>query len=57
MAASSQTPSKILARDIVAYTNEELDGYLAEHTREGGAVVVAVADPENLPESFLQRLR
>ena len=57
MAASSQTPRKILARDIVAFTDEELDRYLAEHTQQGGEVVIAVADHENLPESFLQRLR
>ncbi len=57
MAASSQTPGRILARDILAFTDEELDHYLAQHTHEGGTVLITVADYENLPESFLQRLR
>ncbi len=57
MAASSQTPGNILARDIVAFTDEELDKFLAEHTHEGGLAVLAIADHETLPESFLQRLR
>ncbi|KAK4131478.1 hypothetical protein BT67DRAFT_486143 [Trichocladium antarcticum] len=44
--------SKPLAREIVAYTDVELDQYLNENGR-----IVAVQDPKNLPESFIQRLR
>jgi hypothetical protein len=47
----------ILAHDIVAFTDAELDQYLEDHTLEGGATVIHVADPDNLPPSFIQRLR
>jgi hypothetical protein len=36
----------------------ELDSYLEQHRRDDGvAVDIEVEDPENLPESFIQRLR
>jgi hypothetical protein len=57
MASALDAPSSLLARDLVAYSDAQLDQYLAEHTQEGGAVLIKVADPENLPESFIQRLR
>jgi hypothetical protein len=61
MAASHHTTGKILARDITAFTDAELDQYLdqylEEHSLEGGATAIDVADPENLPPSFIQRLR
>ncbi|KAF2271533.1 uncharacterized protein EI97DRAFT_462771 [Westerdykella ornata] len=51
--ASTETPApKLFARDIVAYNDEELDRYLEENGR-----AVAVEDPDNLPEEFIQRLR
>lgn len=57
MASSHLISGKILARDLAAYTDAELDQYLQEHTVEGGPTVVDVADPENLPGDFVQRLR
>jgi hypothetical protein len=57
MAASHHASGKILARDLAAYTDAELDQYLQEHTSEGGPAVVEVADPENLSGDFIQRLR
>ena len=47
----------VLARDIAAYSDAELDRYLEESRIEGGAMVVNVKDPENIPESFIRRLR
>ena len=49
--------SSVLARDITAYNDAELDRYLEEHRGENGWVTVDVKDPENLPKSFIQRLR
>ena len=57
MASSEYTSSTLLARDVVAYSDAELDRYLDEQSLEGGATVVHVKDPENLPQSFIQRLR
>lgn len=57
MAASQHTSGRILAHDLAAYTDAELDQYLDEHTTEGGPTVVDVADPENLSSDFIQRLR
>ncbi|KAI1733524.1 hypothetical protein F4680DRAFT_454864 [Xylaria scruposa] len=57
MASSEYTSQTISARDIVAYSDAELDQYLEEHGLEGGAIHVDVKDPENLPPSFIQRLR
>lgn len=45
-------PPKVHARDIVAYSDAELDRYL-DQRRFGGPIVVDVEDPENLPESFI----
>ncbi|KAJ2897317.1 hypothetical protein MKZ38_004799 [Zalerion maritima] len=47
---------KLLARDIIAYNDAELDQYLEENHLNGGALAVDIVDPENLPESFIQRL-
>ena len=44
--------SSVLARDIAAYSDAELDRYLEEHRGENGWVDVDVKDPENLPESL-----
>jgi hypothetical protein len=57
MASSQSAPRKYFARDVAAYNNTELDQYLEEHCVDGRAIVVDVEDPENLPESFIQRLR
>ncbi|PGH02342.1 hypothetical protein AJ80_08864 [Polytolypa hystricis UAMH7299] len=43
---------KPFACDIVAYNDEELDRYLEKVNR-----IFAVQDSENLPESFIERLR
>jgi hypothetical protein len=58
MAPPQRSSGRVLARDIVAYPDTELNQYLEEHRLEGGgATVVHVEDPENLPETFIQRLR
>ncbi|KAI1077029.1 hypothetical protein F5B20DRAFT_572505 [Whalleya microplaca] len=46
-------PPSVLARDIVAYSDTELDQYLEANRVEGvegGASVIRVKDPGNLPE-------
>ncbi len=46
------------ACDLVAMTDAELDHYLQQHCLDDGvAIDIEVEDPENLPESFIQRLR
>lgn len=57
MASSEPTASKYFACDVAAYSDAELDHFLEEHRLDGGAMVVEVEDPENLPQSFIQRLR
>ncbi|KAH8745905.1 hypothetical protein F5883DRAFT_263302 [Diaporthe sp. PMI_573] len=57
MASSGCTSRKIFACEIVAYNDAELDQYLEEHCVDGGVVDVDVQDPENLPPSFIERLR
>ncbi|KAI0008694.1 hypothetical protein F4779DRAFT_628283 [Xylariaceae sp. FL0662B] len=57
MASSQYTSRTILARDIVAYSDAELDRYLEERRFDDGAVDINVEDPENLSPSFIQRLR
>ncbi|KAF2193575.1 hypothetical protein K469DRAFT_745128 [Zopfia rhizophila CBS 207.26] len=52
MTSSPLLSPKLFARDLAAYSDAELDRYLEESGR-----VVEVEDPENLPESFIQRLR
>ncbi|KAF2254618.1 hypothetical protein BU26DRAFT_537334 [Trematosphaeria pertusa] len=52
MASSEISAPKLFARDIAAYSDAELDRYLEENRR-----YVDVEDPENLPDSFIQRLR
>ncbi|KAF2189914.1 hypothetical protein K469DRAFT_683268 [Zopfia rhizophila CBS 207.26] len=52
MTSSPPLSPKLFARDLAAYSDAELDRYLEESGR-----VVEVEDPENLPESFIQRLR
>jgi hypothetical protein len=57
MASSESISRKYFARDVVAYSDAELDQYLEECCVDGGPMVVDVEDPENLPETFIQRLR
>jgi hypothetical protein len=58
MATSQHTSETIPARVIAAYSDAELDKYLDDHRLgNGGATIVDVEDPENLPEGFIQRLR
>lgn len=45
------------AHEIAAFSDIELDQYLDEHRLGSGGVDIDVEDPENLPESFIQRLR
>ncbi|QSS54251.1 hypothetical protein I7I53_01747 [Histoplasma capsulatum var. duboisii H88] len=52
MAYPEFSSQKLRTCDIVAYDDVELDEYLERTGR-----VVYVQDPENLPDSFLQRLR
>jgi len=56
MALSQHTSRPIPAHVIAAYSDTELDQYLDEH-RRGEVTDVNVEDWENLPESFIQRLR
>ncbi|KAH8747275.1 hypothetical protein F5883DRAFT_653602 [Diaporthe sp. PMI_573] len=58
MASTQNSSRRVLARVIAAYSDVELDQYLKKcRLQGGGATVVDVEDPENLPESFIQRLR
>ncbi|KAF2257131.1 hypothetical protein BU26DRAFT_546274 [Trematosphaeria pertusa] len=52
MESSEASAPKLFARDIAAYSDTELDRYLAENGR-----IVEVEDPENFPDDFIQRLR
>lgn len=57
MASSECTPRMMCAHEIAAFSDIELDQYLDEHRLGSGGVDIDVEDPENLPESFIQRLR
>ncbi|KAI1813668.1 hypothetical protein GGS20DRAFT_466839 [Poronia punctata] len=57
MASSERQPrKKLLAREIVEFSDEELDRYLSDN-KLGQTTLISVEDPKNLPESFIQRLR
>lgn len=45
------------ARELVAYDDARLDQYLRDHTHDNIGTFVEVEDPENLPHSFIERLR
>ncbi|KAK3687148.1 hypothetical protein B0T22DRAFT_121510 [Podospora appendiculata] len=48
----------VRARNLVALSDAELDRYLEQHRLDDDvAIDIDVEDPENLPESFIQRLR
>ncbi|KAK8026259.1 hypothetical protein PG990_004082 [Apiospora arundinis] len=51
MASAAVHGQEVRARDIVAYSDAELIDYLDRNSN-----VVSVSDPENLPESFINRL-
>lgn len=57
MASHVLTSRRVFARDLVSYTDAELDLYLEEHRFEGGASAIDIEDPEHLPDNFIQRLR
>ncbi|KAI1277754.1 hypothetical protein F5Y07DRAFT_362815 [Xylaria sp. FL0933] len=57
MDASERKSRKWLACDLVALTDAELDQYLEDHRLQSGTTLVEVEDPQNLSESFIQRLR
>ncbi|KAL1836009.1 hypothetical protein VTJ49DRAFT_5691 [Mycothermus thermophilus] len=44
--------SKVLAVEVTDFTDEDLDEYFTKHGR-----LINVRDPENLPPSFIERLR
>jgi hypothetical protein len=48
---------KLLANDVAAFGDAELDQYLQGSRLTRGVAIVQVEDWENLPESFIQRLR
>ena len=50
-------PKLLLASEVVAFTDAELDRYLEANRLPNGDRMVEVEDPDNLPESFIQRLR
>ncbi|OJD28529.1 hypothetical protein ACJ73_00056 [Blastomyces percursus] len=52
MSISPPGSPKLFARNITAYSDAELDRYL-----EDNRGIVELEDPENLPETFIQRLR
>ncbi|KAK8861834.1 hypothetical protein PGQ11_008069 [Apiospora arundinis] len=52
MASAAVHGQEVRARGIVAYSDAELIDYLDRNSN-----VVSVSDPENLPESFINRLR
>ncbi|KLJ13206.1 hypothetical protein EMPG_11860 [Blastomyces silverae] len=52
MASPEPNRPKLFARDIISYTDSELDQYLKDNSR-----IVTVQDPQNLTEEFIQRLR
>ncbi len=57
MSDPSAAPEKLYARDLVAFSDAELDAYLKQRRHESGITQIAIHDPSNLPESFIQRLR
>ncbi|KAK3296497.1 uncharacterized protein B0H64DRAFT_374577 [Chaetomium fimeti] len=50
-------PKLLLASEVAAFTDTELDQYLEAGRLPNGDRMVEVEDPDNLPESFIQRLR
>lgn len=51
-------PQKIRAADLVALSDTGLGRYLEEHRLDGGVGIhIDVEDPENLPGSFIEKLR
>ncbi|KAI1124122.1 hypothetical protein F5Y10DRAFT_37375 [Nemania abortiva] len=57
MASPDSQHRKPFARELAALSDPDLDRYLEEHRGRSGVTYVSVQDPENLPESFIQRLR
>ncbi|POS72348.1 hypothetical protein DHEL01_v209259 [Diaporthe helianthi] len=51
------TSPKLFARELVAFSDAQLKQYLEDHRLDGGAMFIEVEDPQNLPPSFIQRLR
>ncbi|KAH6627387.1 hypothetical protein F5144DRAFT_271580 [Chaetomium tenue] len=50
-------PKLLLAGEVAEFTDAELDQYLEASRLPNGDRMVEVEDPDNLPESFIQRLR
>ncbi len=57
MTDQEPTPEKRYARELVAMSDAELNSYLDRHCSASGLIVLEVHDPENMPDSLIQRLR
>ncbi|KAI1345684.1 hypothetical protein F5Y01DRAFT_322843 [Xylaria sp. FL0043] len=57
MDSAEDKARKWLASDLAALSDAELDRYLAAQRSESGITHVQVEDPQNLSQSFIQRLR
>ncbi|KAJ3567270.1 hypothetical protein NPX13_g6827 [Xylaria arbuscula] len=57
MADPKPQRQKWLASEVAAFSDTELDNFIEESRLQCGIAMVEVEDPENLPESFIQRLR
>jgi hypothetical protein len=51
------SPAKRYARELVAMSDAELDSYLERHRAASGLIFIEVHDPENIPDSLIERLR
>lgn len=51
------TQRLLLASELAAFTDAELDHYLEASRLPNGDCMVQVVDPDNLPDSFINRLR
>lgn len=51
------TQRLLLASEVVAFTDAELDQYLEASRLPNGDRMVQVVDPDNLPDIFINRLR
>jgi hypothetical protein len=59
MASSTSQPRTLLASELVAFTEAQLDQYMKDNTWPDGTISIGsdLIDPENVPDSFLERLR
>ncbi|KAK8077066.1 hypothetical protein PG996_003236 [Apiospora saccharicola] len=57
MADNADQWQKPLARDVAEYSDAKLDEFLEKSKGRHGMYVIDVSEPENLPDSFINRLR